>query len=636
MILTAIVMGAVFSGVSFSSEKATAAGMVSGSIGATPNTINKGESATLQWNSFNATYVAITPGIGTVSSSGEITVRPTQTTTYTLNISNDTSATTARATVHVIVEEEEETCRDRDAINYGGSLPCRYDTPKCTDRNATNYGGSLPCRYPTDVCPNIAGTQTSVPSGMHKDNNGNCVADTTPTDVCPNIQGIQTSVPSGMYKDNSGNCVPNQQSGNAPTVDLTADDTRIDEGDETTVRWTTGNNPTSCVASQGRNGWAGSKNPNGGSFDTDDLNRDTTYEITCSNQYGSDSDTVTVRVEEDDDDDDNICWNKNALNYGSRLPCRYYTPTAQPSLPTVVIYADQTLVSYRGATNVRWSTVNANYCTASGGTTGWAGPKSTGPGSFYTGAMTSARTFNITCYNTAGSDTDSVTVSVRSAPVTPRPNPPVSTGSSLVVITSNIDRNQPIVPTLDNTNPRPGDEITYTVTYQNVGTGTIRNLVLRLDLPYEVDYLYSTPPNPQRSGNTLIFSQGSLGPNQSGTVTVRVRVRQDAPPGALLNFPATLSYTDPAGYPQSVSANVSARVWYEGQGDVIIEEEVSRDGTSLAASVFGAGFWPDSLFGWLLLLILVLILIALVRYLIAGAAAEPFARRTSTTTVEHH
>jgi len=57
---------------------------------------------------------------------------------------------------------------------------------------------------PADVCPNIPGVQTSVPAGMTKDANGNCVA---PNDVCPNIDGVQTSIPDGMIKDANGNCV---------------------------------------------------------------------------------------------------------------------------------------------------------------------------------------------------------------------------------------------------------------------------------------------------------------------------------------------------------------------------------------------------------------------------------------------
>lgn len=74
---------------------------VSGSIAATPNVIEKGEWATLQWNSFNATDVAILPDIGKVGLSGSMRVSPTKTTTYTLMISNPMGATNGRATVTV-------------------------------------------------------------------------------------------------------------------------------------------------------------------------------------------------------------------------------------------------------------------------------------------------------------------------------------------------------------------------------------------------------------------------------------------------------------------------------------------------------------------------------------------------------
>jgi uncharacterized repeat protein (TIGR01451 family) len=194
-----------------------------------------------------------------------------------------------------------------------------------------------------------------------------------------------------------------------------------------------------------------------------------------------------------------------------------------------------------------------------------------------------------------------------------------------VLITSSVDRNQPIVPTLDNTRPRPGDEINYTVTYQNIGTGAITNLNLRINLPLEVDYISSNPSNPTISGNTLIFNLGTLRANGQGTVTVRTRVRDNIPAGTNLNFPATLSYVDPSGIPQSVSANVTAQVWSEP-----VNTNVSTNGnTFLGASVFGAGFFPTNLFGWLLLLILVILLVLLARYILGG---NPFKKKTTTIT----
>ena len=307
----------------------------------------------------------------------------------------------------------------------------------------------------------------------------------------------------------------------------------------------------------------------------------------------------------------------NSYQYPTPFIYQYPTPYPTPfqvqinNQPTVVLSADQANISFNETTSIRWYTTNAASCSASGGSVGWAGAKSIGPGSFYTGSLTASRTYVITCSNSVGSANDSVTVTVQPqvistvTTITPRP-----VLTSLVLITSSVDRNQPIVPTIDNTRPHPGDEINYTVSYQNIGTGAITGLTLRIDLPLEVDYMLSNPNNPTRSGNTLIFNLGTLKANGQGTVSARVRVRNNIAAGVNLNFPATLSYVDPSGVSQSVSANVSAQVWSEPVVPLNVDESAS-----LGASAIEYGtFLPVNIFGWLLLLILILILILLVKY----------------------
>jgi uncharacterized repeat protein (TIGR01451 family) len=299
-----------------------------------------------------------------------------------------------------------------------------------------------------------------------------------------------------------------------------------------------------------------------------------------------------------------------------------------------VVYSDQTNVAYNGSATIRWITTNATSCYASGGSVGWAGAKSIGPGSFYTGSLTSSKTYTLTCSNSFGSAVDSETITVRGQTITttnPKPAP-----SSYVLITSSVDRNQPIVPTIDNTRPRPGDEINYTVSYQNIGNASITNLSLLIYLPSEVNYVSSTPNNPNISGNTLIFNLGTLKANGQGTVTIKTRVRDNIPAGTNLNFPATLSYTDPSGQSQSVSANVSAQIWSEP-----VNEEESEVNAFLGANVFGAGFLPTNLLGWLLLISLILILVFLAKYLFFDPSYakttvvvdQPSGKKTTTTTV---
>jgi len=68
---------------------------------ASPTTINKGESATLTWNSTDATQLTISPGVGDVTAQGNTTVSPSDSTTYTVTASGPGGSATATASVGV-------------------------------------------------------------------------------------------------------------------------------------------------------------------------------------------------------------------------------------------------------------------------------------------------------------------------------------------------------------------------------------------------------------------------------------------------------------------------------------------------------------------------------------------------------
>jgi len=84
------------------------------------------------------------------------------------------------------------------------------------------------------------------------------------------------------------------------TVNLRADDTSIDEGDSTTLRWDVDGNADSCSASNSEddNDFEGSVDEDGGS-ERVSPDEDTTYRITCRNDDDTDTDSVTIRVDED-------------------------------------------------------------------------------------------------------------------------------------------------------------------------------------------------------------------------------------------------------------------------------------------------------------------------------------------------
>ena len=74
-------------------------------MSASPTSIERGQSATLRWSSTNAVSATITPGIGTVPTSGSRSVSPTSTTTYRITV-RDADRQTASDTATVTVADK--------------------------------------------------------------------------------------------------------------------------------------------------------------------------------------------------------------------------------------------------------------------------------------------------------------------------------------------------------------------------------------------------------------------------------------------------------------------------------------------------------------------------------------------------
>ncbi len=73
------------------------------SLSASPSAIERGQSATLSWNSTNATGITIDNGVGTVEASGSRAVRPQSSTTYMIRATGPGGNAVAEARVTVTV-----------------------------------------------------------------------------------------------------------------------------------------------------------------------------------------------------------------------------------------------------------------------------------------------------------------------------------------------------------------------------------------------------------------------------------------------------------------------------------------------------------------------------------------------------
>lgn len=522
--------------------------------------------------------------------------------------------------------------------NYGGyttySQPVyqnyNYQTPNPTvsiyaNPSSVNYNGSSTITWNSNnanYCNTSGGT-----NGWSGNQNtsgtfytGTLTNTTTYYIVCTNNNGQQANASVTVYVNNINYQQNNYQTN--PNVTMSADQTNIGYNQSTVIRWYS-NNATSCTGSGGSNGWAGAQNAFSGSFNTGPLLYTTTYTISCSNynynygnynNYGTGSVTIFVGNQAQTTNNSltattteatQISQTSAQLNSVITNSGNDYTTNSWFEWGTTMNLGNKTATTPIG---ISPSIVQTNTISGlSPGTTYYF--RAVAENSLWRniGSILSFTTTNNISQNTH-------TIIIRE----PANNIP-TTPTSRVLINSSVDNNQPIVSTIDNTKPHPGDEINYTVNYQNFGTGIITGLIMQITLPQEVSYLSSNPNNAIVSGNTLIFNLGTLQANGQGTVTAKMQIRNDATSGTNLNFPVTLSYIDPSKQPQSINTNASAQVWSEPAGASFAPTSVdtnTNENGSLGANVFGVGFLPTNLSGWFLLIVLILLLILIAKYLL--------------------
>lgn len=146
-----------------------------------------------------------------------------------------------------------------------------------------------------------------------------------------------------------------------------------------------------------------------------------------------------------------------------------------------------------------------------------------------------------------------------------------------------------------------GGTINYHVSFHNISTQTLENTVLRITLPPEVDYMGSSQGTYNVLDRTVTIILGNVPAGATGAVDLQGKVNNSAVVGKIAVTTATVVYTNTTTHAQEDAI---------AYGIVTITNECPN---LLGASVFGFSFLPHTLLGWLLLILVILALIVLAR-----------------------
>lgn len=128
---------------------------------ADPSTIPEGGLSTLTWDTENAVSVTILPGVGTVAPSGNVSLSPAMTTTYTLTATGRPGGDSAVCTATVVVQEDptgpaEPSCNlsaSADVVSSGAPLNLTWSTANAASVEILPGVGPVAANGSTTVFP---------------------------------------------------------------------------------------------------------------------------------------------------------------------------------------------------------------------------------------------------------------------------------------------------------------------------------------------------------------------------------------------------------------------------------------------------------------------------------------------------
>lgn len=152
-----------------------------------------------------------------------------------------------------------------------------------------------------------------------------------------------------------------------------------------------------------------------------------------------------------------------------------------------------------------------------------------------------------------------------------------------------------------------GDTLDYTVIYKNISKHTLTNGILRVLFPQEVSFRNSSTGSFSDSDNALTITIGTMSPGQTATYFIQGTVLRQPTTSNLAVTTANLVYTDTNSAQKEATA-------YE------LNTVGANHNSLLGLAIFGSGFLPTTLLGWLVLLLLIFVIVYLARrfYLTRG------------------
>ncbi len=163
------------------------------------------------------------------------------------------------------------------------------------------------------------------------------------------------------------------------------------------------------------------------------------------------------------------------------------------------------------------------------------------------------------------------------------------------------------------TSIRKNDQVTYEVNWENVSSVTLNDLVLEVSFPKELTIVDSSRGDIDRSANAVYLNIDRLDSKEEGRMLIMTRMKSSVLNDAPLVARAIMAFENP-----TLDGAQENAIAYDADN-----YDATGDSSVLGASIFGLGFLPGNLVGWLIIFLIILLIIIAARYYTRGENNRP-------------
>ncbi len=146
-----------------------------------------------------------------------------------------------------------------------------------------------------------------------------------------------------------------------------------------------------------------------------------------------------------------------------------------------------------------------------------------------------------------------------------------------------------------------GDELVYTVQWENISNVDLKDLVLEVSIPEALEIVSTEQGQIDKKANTIYVNISELRAGERDEMDVRTKVNGTLQANESVTARAIIAFENPELRSQENAIAYDSDSYITSQN-------------VLGASIFGLDFLPGSLAGWLFIILLIILLILLIRY----------------------